>query len=108
MEFSAAVEKLLELALPRRLLHKLIAARIGHGDFAAHHGRFNQRDADLKFICGRETSSTHLIRWRQYTTHVRKFRKGATMGEIIGPLLGPKCLDKFLEFTQKTGCSNNM
>lgn len=73
-----------ELALPQRLLYKLIAARTGHGDFAAYHRRFNHRDADLKCICGQETSPTHFIRCRQYATQVCKLRKGANMREFIG------------------------
>lgn len=72
-----------ELALPRRLLHKLIAARTGHGDFAAYHRRFHHSDANLECTCGLETSPTHFIRCRQYATQVRRLRKGASMGDFI-------------------------
>lgn len=97
-----------ELALPRRQLHKLIAANTGHGDFAAHNRHFNHRDADLKCIRGQKTSPTHFIRCHQYATLVRRLRKGGTIEEFIGQLLGPKYLDKFLKFTQNTGYFNNM
>ena len=55
-------EKPPELALPRNLYHHLLAARSGHGDFAAYHRRFNHEDADLHCICGQETSPTHFIK----------------------------------------------
>ena len=47
-----------ELAMPRRLLHRLIAARTGHGDFASHHRRFKHADACMNCACGLETSPT--------------------------------------------------
>lgn len=97
-----------ELALPRRLLQKLIAARSGHGDFADYHRRFKHTDAKLKCVCGLEASPTHFVRCREYATQVRKSRNGETMGAFISQLLGPKCLSKFTEFSQKTGCLKNL
>lgn len=51
-----------ELALSRRLLRELIAARTGHGNFAAYHRRFNNAHAPMECTCGRRllqpTSST--------------------------------------------------
>ncbi|KAI0997696.1 hypothetical protein K3495_g10490 [Podosphaera aphanis] len=35
-----------ELALPRWAYHRLIAARIGHGDFAKYHERFKHENSD--------------------------------------------------------------
>ncbi|KAI1005176.1 hypothetical protein K3495_g3041 [Podosphaera aphanis] len=96
-----------ELALPRRLLHELLATRSGHGDFAAYHRRFNYEDANLICDCGTETSPTHFIHCRKYAIQMRKLRKGARMEEFIKQLLGPKCLEKFIEFARLTGCFGN-
>lgn len=76
-----------ELTLLRRLLHNLIAARTGHGDFAAYNRRFHHWDANLECICGQENSSTHFIRCRQCATQVRKLGKRATMGDFLSQLL---------------------
>lgn len=97
-----------ELAVPRRLFQKLIAARIGHGDFADYHRRFKHTDANLECVCGLETSPMHFVRCREYATQVRKLRNGETMGAFINQLLGPECLSKFTEFSQKTGCFKNL
>lgn len=71
-----------ELPLSRRLLHHLIAARTGHGDFAAYHRRFNHDDANLECECGLETSSNHFIRCRIYATTTRKLRNGSTLEDF--------------------------
>ena len=57
-----------ELRLPRKLLHKLLAARTGHGDFAAYHRRFNHPDANLLCHCGQEKSPIHFLRCRASPT----------------------------------------
>lgn len=44
--------KLLELALPRRSIHNLKAARTGHEDFVAYLCRFHHYDASLECVCG--------------------------------------------------------
>ncbi|KAI0994371.1 hypothetical protein K3495_g13811 [Podosphaera aphanis] len=54
-----------ELHLSRRLLHGLLAARTGHGDFAAYYRRFHHEDANLKCDCGLENSPTHSFRCRK-------------------------------------------
>ncbi|RAL62915.1 hypothetical protein DID88_004756 [Monilinia fructigena] len=41
-----------ELRLPRTLLHRLLAARTAHGDFAQYHRRFGHTDAELNCLCG--------------------------------------------------------
>lgn len=93
-----------ELALPRRLLHRLIAARTGHGDFAPYHRRFKHANANMYCACGLETSPTHFIRCRLYASQVRKLRKGLTMNIFISQLLGPRCLESFKEFVRITEC----
>ena len=87
-----------ELRLSRRLLHGLIAARAGHGDFASYHRRFKHLDANMECVGGIETSPTHFIRCRNHNTQVRKLRKGATINTYIKLILRPKGLDSFKEF----------
>ncbi|POS85318.1 hypothetical protein EPUL_003041, partial [Erysiphe pulchra] len=45
LDLQMRLNKPPELSLPRRLLRHLIAARTGHGDFAAYHYRFKYSDA---------------------------------------------------------------
>lgn len=47
-----------ELQLPRKSLHRLLAARSGHGDFTAYHQRFNH-PGDHRCVCGRDKSRSH-------------------------------------------------
>lgn len=93
-----------ELSLPRHLLHQLIAARTGHGDFAAYHRRFHHNEANLECMCGQETSPTHFIRCRLHAQITRRLRKGLTMNEFTNQLLGHNCLKKFIEFARTTAC----
>ena len=93
-----------ELSLPRQLLHKLLAARIGHGDFAAYHRRLKHGDANLECVCGRETTPTHFISCRQHTKQMRKFRNGMNIDTFRRHLLGHDCFKNFKEFARITGC----
>ena len=97
-----------ELNLSRRILHGLLAARTGHGDFAAYHRRFHHEDANLECDCGLENSPTHFFRCRKNAAQVRKLRKGATLNEYINQLLGPQCVEKFTEFAGETGCFGSL
>ncbi|KAI1005054.1 hypothetical protein K3495_g3162 [Podosphaera aphanis] len=47
-----------ELLLCRKDLGRVLAARMGHGDFAAYHTRFNHEDATLNCLCGSAKSPT--------------------------------------------------
>jgi ribonuclease HI len=49
------------LALDRQALHRLIAARSRHGDFAAYHSRFKHQDAVYRCLCGRHRTPTHIF-----------------------------------------------
>lgn len=49
------------LALPRPILGHLLAARSGHGDFAAYHTRFKHDDALMTCSCGQEKSPEHFL-----------------------------------------------
>lgn len=93
-----------ELELPRWLLHRLIAARTGHGDFASYHRRFRHEDAILECVCGQETSPTHFVRCRNHASEMRKLRKGTTMEIYITQLIGHKCFENLKEFVRITGC----
>ena len=50
-----------ELLLGRKALGHLIAARTGHGDFAAYHTRFNHNEARLNCLCGSPKTPTHFL-----------------------------------------------
>ncbi|KAI9034981.1 ribonuclease H family protein [Aspergillus affinis] len=50
-----------ELKLPRHLLARILAARTGHGDFAAYHERFNHEDAHILCRCGARKISIHFL-----------------------------------------------
>lgn len=69
-----------ELALPRHLLQKLIAAQLVHGDFAVYHSRFKHIGANLECVCGHEISPTLFVRCCQHATHLHRLRKGVCLG----------------------------
>jgi hypothetical protein len=50
-----------ELQPPRPILHHLLAARSGHGDFADYHERFAHEGADLECSCGRRKAPEHFL-----------------------------------------------
>lgn len=97
-----------ELKLSRRLLHRLIAARTGHGDFAAYHRRLKHIDANLECVCGQETTPTHFIRCRRHANQMRKLRNGLTLDDFRRQLLGHDCLKKFKDFAKITGCFDDL
>lgn len=97
-----------ELALPRRLLHRLLAARSGHGDFAAYHRRLKHIDANLECVCGQEITPTHFISCRRYGNKMRKLRNGKTMDDFRRQLLGYDCWKRFKDFVKITGCFDDL
>ena len=54
-----------ELDLPRATLHRLLAIRSSHGDFAWYHRKFRHEDANLACSCKREKDPTHIVRCRK-------------------------------------------
>ncbi|KAI0993970.1 hypothetical protein K3495_g14214 [Podosphaera aphanis] len=50
-----------ELLLTRKSLGQLIAARTGHGDFAAYHSRFKHEEARVNCLCGSPKTPTHFL-----------------------------------------------
>ncbi|KAF4874135.1 hypothetical protein CGCSCA1_v006837 [Colletotrichum siamense] len=62
-----------ELKLPRKLLHHLIAARSGHGDFEMYHKRFTWRQQGAQRCkCGKQKSPAHAVFCR--LTRLKKFQ----------------------------------
>ncbi|KHJ32296.1 putative te1b-like protein [Erysiphe necator] len=53
-----------ELTLPRWAYHRLVAARIGHGDFSDYHERFKHVNIDDRCVCGRERRPWHFAECR--------------------------------------------
>lgn len=53
-----------ELILPRRVLHRYLALRTTHGDFAWYHTKFNHLDAETRCSCGFLKTPDHLVRCR--------------------------------------------
>jgi len=54
-----------ELEIPRATLHRLLAARTAHGDFAWYHRKFNHPDAKVTCSCGKDKSPEHLVLCRK-------------------------------------------
>ncbi|KAI9037346.1 uncharacterized protein KD926_000633 [Aspergillus affinis] len=65
-----------ELKLPRPFLARILAARTGHGDFAAYHERFNHEDAYL--FCRCENPWFQGQTWGEYL--------GETLSAMLGQL----------------------
>jgi hypothetical protein len=90
-----------ELELPRPILHCLLAARSGHGDFADYHERFAHEDAALECSCGRRKAPEHFLicdkvrpQDRPRLTGDHKARARILLAGVPG---------KFAGFVQKTG-----
>jgi ribonuclease HI len=47
--------------LSREMLHRFLATRTGHGDFAWYHRRFNHGDAELRCECGAAKAPDHFV-----------------------------------------------
>ncbi|RAL62907.1 hypothetical protein DID88_004748 [Monilinia fructigena] len=60
-ELGYAIAEPPELRLPRTSLHRLLAARTAHGDFAQYHRRFGHSDAELNCLCGYKKTPEHFV-----------------------------------------------
>ncbi|PHH92207.1 hypothetical protein CDD83_8407 [Cordyceps sp. RAO-2017] len=76
-----------ELHTKRQHLHRLLAARSGHGDFADYHERFDHQEARVTCSCGRKKSPTHLFYCRKVSTRYR-LRLAPTADKAISQALG--------------------
>lgn len=94
-----------ELGLPRQLLRNLIAARTVHGNFAAHHRRFNNPGALIDCTCGEATTPIDFIHCRINANTTRRIRGALSHSALLQKLVGPKFLKNFKPFAQKTNCS---
>ena len=81
------------LRLPRKLLHKLLAVRTGHGDFAAYHRRFDRPDALLLCQCSQDKSPTHFLRCR--ASSAARANSHRAISSLIETNLGPRAFYNF-------------
>lgn len=89
-----------ELRAPRGLLHHLLAARTGHGDYAEYHQRFNHEGATLECSCGKLKHRFHVFYCRKVPPNLR-IRLGPRAMERIATTIGPKHFDKFIELIKE-------
>lgn len=75
-------EKPPDLTIPWQVLHKLVAARIGYGDFATYR-LLKHTDASLEHASGQETNLTHFIRSRSHINLIGKLQNSMTMNDFI-------------------------
>jgi hypothetical protein len=101
LDYKVAVRP--EHGFPRALLHRYLAMRHGHGEFAAYHHRFNHEDAKLICVrCSQETSPSHLVhcrasvlRWKRWPGRGKHFRARPTREECaVYVLVGSRNLAK--------------
>ena len=78
-----------ELSLPRRLLFEVIAARTGHGNFAAYHRRFNNPNANMKCSCGEEITPTNFMRCKLSNLHTQRVRGSLHTNNFSKLIWGP-------------------
>lgn len=92
-----------DTGLSQHLLHELIAALNGHGNFAAYHRRFHHEDATLECVCGLETTPTHFIRYQRHASQMHSQRNSMPVELFTSQLLGHNRVGKFTEFSRITG-----
>ena len=91
-----------ELKLSRSLLGRILAARTGHGDFAAYHERFNHDDAYLFCSCGARKAPLHFFFCRKAKGRVDRppGAPSATIPTLLGTSKGIKELTTWLSRTR--------
>ncbi|KAI1000941.1 hypothetical protein K3495_g7256 [Podosphaera aphanis] len=102
LELQMRRKKPPELALPRAIYARLIAARTGHGDFASYHRRWNHDTAPLFCECGREKSVAHLVQCRRALNRWREV-SGRRRALLLQTLLGAHGWQKFAEYVRGSG-----
>ncbi|KAI0992932.1 hypothetical protein K3495_g15252, partial [Podosphaera aphanis] len=106
LELRMRREKPPELALPRALYARLLAARTGHGNFAAYHRRWNHESATLAYPCGRETSVGHLVECRRALANWRTI-SGRWRAPALHGMLGEGGWKTFAEYVIASGIYKN-
>ena len=91
-----------ELALPRAVYVRLIAAQTEHGDFAIYHRRFNHTDATLDCECGREKPIGHLVQCRKALATWR-LKSGRRRAPALETMLGSNGWQLFRDYVQESG-----
>ncbi|KAI0999584.1 hypothetical protein K3495_g8615 [Podosphaera aphanis] len=102
LELQMRRKKPPELALPRAIYARLIAARTGHGDFASYHRRWNHDTAPLFCECSRENSVAHLVQCRRALNRWREV-SGRRSAPLLHTLLGAHGWQKFGEYDRGSG-----
>ena len=85
--------------LSRTTLHRLLAARSGHGDFADYHERFEHEDAVLECSCGKRKAPEHFLLCDKVRARDRPRLAGSCRDKIRTLLAGPP--KKFANFIEK-------
>lgn len=88
------------LALSRNVLHRLLAERSSHRDFAEYHERFKHEDAEISYKCGERKTQWHFIDCRL----AAKWKYPANLNRVerIRAILGPKGWFLFQGLVQET------
>ncbi|KAI0993938.1 hypothetical protein K3495_g14247 [Podosphaera aphanis] len=102
LELQMRRKKPPELALPRAVYARLIAARTGHGDFASYHRRWNHDTAPLLCESGREKLVGHLVQCRRALNRWRQISR-RRRAPALHSLLGAHGWQKFAEYVQGSG-----
>ena len=92
----SALQKPLELNLPRFTLGKLYASRSGHGDFAEYHKRFKHVDAEGMCQCGRNKTPEHFFLCRLGRRAARQPWGPLGVKEVLTTQCGTNKLDQWL------------
>lgn len=91
-----------ELLLRRKALGKIIAARTGHGDFAAYHNRFGHMNAKIHCQCGSLKTPTHFFYCRKVRRRSR-YRPPGSINSLLPNLLGtPEGAFKLVKWLENT------
>jgi len=89
-------------AVSRSVLARILAARSGHGDFAAYHERFNHHDAQIHCRCGARKTPLHFFSCRKAPErHRLKYYKNQpmTLEDLLTTAHGAMCMADWLKST---------
>jgi ribonuclease HI len=90
------VRSLAELELTRPILHRLLALRTSHGDFAWYHTKFKHDDAKLTCSCGRVKAPEHIVHCRKTVQLFHSWPQKPRCGPPSSPLEGIKYLSSLM------------
>lgn len=105
---TSRAKSLPELRFKRQVQGWLIAARSGHGHFAAYHERFGHEATDSNCLCGQKRSQLHPFSCtyaRKYRLHLRcnKRQRQLAPDEVLGT---PEGVTVFAKWAPATGLFN--